>query len=61
MATQPAGSARSPELIEDTVGTADAGDVLRALRTYIPAFFDQHLRHRAHDWNHALPETTFIA
>ncbi|TDW18644.1 alpha/beta hydrolase family protein [Kribbella kalugense] len=50
-----------PELIENTVGTADAGDVLRALRTYIPAFFDQHLRHRAHDWNHALPETKFIA
>ncbi|WP_327639357.1 alpha/beta hydrolase [Kribbella sp. NBC_00482] len=49
------------ELIANTVGTANANQVLRAMRTYIPAFFDQHLRHRPHDWNHALPETKFIA
>ena len=50
-----------PELIANTVGTADAGNVLRALRTYVPAFFDQHLRQRPSDWSHALPETKFIA
>ncbi|MFG1906609.1 alpha/beta hydrolase family protein [Kribbella sp. NPDC048928] len=52
-----------PVLIGDTVGTADASKVLRALRTYIPAFFDQHLRHRPHPalWRTALPETAFIA
>lgn len=50
-----------PELIANTVGTADASNVLRALRTYVPAFFDQHLRGRPHDWSHALPETEFIA
>ncbi|HEY3557034.1 MAG TPA: hypothetical protein VGL05_06215 [Kribbella sp.] len=50
-----------PELVANTVGTADARNVLRALRTYIPAFFDQHLRHRPHDWSRALPETAFIA
>jgi hypothetical protein len=50
-----------PELIANTVGTADAGKVLRAIRTYVPAFFDQHLRQRPHDWTHALPETRFIA
>ncbi|MER7246132.1 hypothetical protein [Kribbella sp. NPDC000426] len=50
-----------PQLIDDTVGTADAADVLRALRTYIPAFFDQHLRQRPANWSRALPETRFIA
>jgi hypothetical protein len=39
----------------------DPAGVLRALRTYIPAFFDQHLRQRPHNWGHALPETKFIA
>ncbi|RZT15264.1 platelet-activating factor acetylhydrolase isoform II [Kribbella sp. VKM Ac-2569] len=50
-----------PELIANTVGTANADQVLRAMRTYIPAFFDQHLRYRPHNWSHALPETRFIA
>jgi hypothetical protein len=50
-----------PELITNTVGTANVDQVLRAVRTYIPAFFDQHLRHRPYDWSHALPETKFIA
>ncbi|WP_433164761.1 alpha/beta hydrolase family protein [Kribbella sp. CA-247076] len=51
-----------PELIANTVGTADAAAVLRALRTYIPAFFDQHLRGRPHPalWIRGLPETTFV-
>lgn len=49
------------ELIANTIGTANADQVLRAMRTYIPAFFDQHLRHRPSDWTHALPETKFIA
>jgi len=35
-----------PELIANTVGTVDADRVLRSLRTYVPAFFDQHLRDR---------------
>ncbi|WP_350279494.1 hypothetical protein [Kribbella sp. HUAS MG21] len=50
-----------PELIANTIGTADASDVLRALRTYVPAFFDQHLRHRPYDWRNTLSETVFIA
>ncbi|GAA1576519.1 lipase [Kribbella karoonensis] len=52
-----------PDLVENTVGTADAGKVLRALRSYVPAFFDQHLRHRPTPaiWRRALPETAFIA
>jgi len=49
------------ELIANTIGTANTDQVLRAVRTYIPAFFDQHLRHRPSDWTHALPETRFIA
>ncbi|TDW90145.1 putative dienelactone hydrolase [Kribbella pratensis] len=49
------------ELIANTIGTANADQVLRAMRTYIPAFFDQHLRHRPYDWTRALPETRFIA
>ncbi|TDO59781.1 putative dienelactone hydrolase [Kribbella sp. VKM Ac-2571] len=50
-----------PDLIANTVGTANVDQVLRAMRTYIPAFFDQHLRHRPYDWTRALPETRFIA
>ncbi|TCC31731.1 alpha/beta hydrolase family protein [Kribbella speibonae] len=50
-----------PELIANTIGTANTDQVLRAMRTYIPAFFDQHLRHRPYDWTRALPETKFIA
>ncbi|MFC9687429.1 alpha/beta hydrolase family protein [Kribbella sp. NPDC056951] len=51
-----------PELIANTIGSADPAAVLRALRAYIPAFFDQHLRQRPQYgvWRHALPETTFI-
>jgi dienelactone hydrolase len=51
-----------PELVANTVGTVDAGRILRSLRTYIPAFFDQHLRDRPHDfvWSRALPETTYV-
>jgi predicted dienelactone hydrolase len=50
-----------PELIGNTIGSADPDQVLRAMRTYVPAFFDQHLRQRPHDWTHALPEVRFIA
>ena len=51
-----------PELVANTIGSADPDAVLRALRTYIPAFFDQHLRQRPQDgvWRRALPETTFV-
>ncbi|MEU4604689.1 hypothetical protein AB0F43_17035 [Kribbella sp. NPDC023972] len=35
-----------PELVANTVGTVDADRILRSLRSYIPAFFDQHLRDR---------------
>ncbi|MFF0338687.1 alpha/beta hydrolase family protein [Kribbella sp. NPDC004875] len=51
-----------PELIANTIGTADPGRVLRAMGTYIPAFFDQHLRQRPRParWRHALPETAFV-
>ncbi|MFI5691989.1 alpha/beta hydrolase family protein [Kribbella sp. NPDC051586] len=52
-----------PGLIANTVGTANAEKVLRAMRAYIPGFFDQHLRHRPDHglWSRALPETAFIA
>ncbi|TDD47580.1 lipase [Kribbella antibiotica] len=51
-----------PELIANTIGSADPEAVLLALRTYIPAFFDQHLRQRPQYgvWSHPLPETTNI-
>jgi dienelactone hydrolase len=51
-----------PELIANTIGTADPDAVLRALRTYIPAFFDQHLRQRPQYgvWRRTLPETILI-
>ncbi|GAB3939450.1 lipase [Kribbella albertanoniae] len=51
-----------PELIANTIGSAAPDAVLRAVRTYIPAFFDQHLRQRPQYgvWKHALPETTYI-
>ncbi|MFK4083821.1 hypothetical protein ACI2LF_06925 [Kribbella sp. NPDC020789] len=49
-------------LIANTIGSADPDAVLRALRAYIPAFFDQHLRHRPQHgiWRRALPGTAFI-
>lgn len=50
-----------PELVANTVGTVDPDRILRSLRTYIPAFFDQHLRGKAFDWSRALPETTYIS
>ncbi|MEV5961660.1 hypothetical protein AB0L70_07845 [Kribbella sp. NPDC051952] len=51
-----------PELIETAVGTANPAKVLFALRTYLPAFFDQHLRDRPNHalWRRALPETKII-
>jgi dienelactone hydrolase len=51
-----------PELVANTIGTADPRRVLRAMGTYIPAFFDQHLRHRPRPglWRHAMPETVFV-
>ena len=55
-----------PELVANTVGTVNPERILCSLRTYIPAFFDQHLRDRPSDklWrgdstNH--PGVRFIA
>jgi hypothetical protein len=50
-----------PELVANTVGTVDPERILRSLRTYIPAFFDQHLRGEAFNWSRTLPETTYIS
>ncbi|MFF0266525.1 alpha/beta hydrolase family protein [Kribbella sp. NPDC004536] len=49
-------------LIDNTIGTADPGKVLRALGTYVPAFFGQHLcgRPRPVLWRQAMPETVFV-
>jgi len=51
-----------PELTANTIGSADPEAVLRALRTYVPAFFDQHLRQRPQYgvWRRPLAETAFI-
>jgi len=35
-----------PELTARSIGSVDPNSILRSLRTYIPAFFDQHLRDR---------------
>ncbi len=51
-----------PELIANTIGTVNAKRILRSLRTYIPAFFDQHLRGRPSAWQNSPrhPDVTFV-
>ncbi|GAA0571579.1 lipase [Kribbella sandramycini] len=52
-----------PALVANTISTANPSHVLRALNTYLPAFFDQHLSgRRPHPdlWRRPLPETRFI-
>lgn len=39
----------SPGIVQSTIGTSDADDVLEAQRTYIAAFFDLHLKGIAQD------------
>jgi hypothetical protein len=54
-----------PELLATTIGTVDPERTLRALRSYLPAFFDRHLRgRRSPPWNGASPrhpDVRFIA
>ncbi len=52
-----------PELLATTIGTVDPERIQRSLRTYIPAFFDQHLRGRPSAWHNSPrhPDVTFIA
>ncbi|ADB29558.1 Platelet-activating factor acetylhydrolase plasma/intracellular isoform II [Kribbella flavida DSM 17836] len=52
-----------PELVATTVGTVDAERILRSLRTYLPGFFDQHLRGRPGSWRDSPrhPDVRFIA
>jgi len=51
-----------PELIANSIGTVDPERILRSLRTYIPAFFDQHLRGRPGAWQNSPrhPDVTFV-
>ncbi|WP_433014077.1 alpha/beta hydrolase family protein [Kribbella sp. CA-294648] len=51
-----------PELIANTIGTVDPDRILRSLRTYIPAFFDQHLRGRPSAWRDSPrhPDVRFV-
>jgi hypothetical protein len=52
-----------PELIANTIGTVDPARILRTLNTYVPAFFDQHLRGRPGTWQDSPrhPDVRFIA
>jgi hypothetical protein len=54
-----------PELLATTIGTVGPERILRALRSYLPAFFDQHLRgRRSKLWDGASPrhpDVRFIA
>ncbi|GAB2563401.1 alpha/beta hydrolase [Kribbella endophytica] len=52
-----------PELIANSIGTVDPQRILKTLNTYIPAFFDQHLRGRPGTWRDSPrhPDLRFIA
>ncbi|MEV6287171.1 hypothetical protein [Kribbella sp. NPDC051770] len=52
-----------PELVANTIGTVDPRRILHTLNTYLPAFFDQHLRNRPGTWRDSPkhPDVRFIA